>query len=80
MATWTEYRAIIKRPVSLLDTPEDQARGYAIAFSAVGRSKAEVRSSDYLLRHGEETLATLIGWQVRKVQASDWRDQEDASK
>ena len=76
MNEWVEYRAIIRRPASILDSEEDQERGYVLFPSVAGTSRKDVRGKDYFLRYWEKTLAETVSWQTRTVSATEWSDEK----
>jgi hypothetical protein len=69
---WTEVRALVQTPASILASPPERRRGYVQRWTSPGPSPAAVRRDDYDLRRSEETLAVVVAWERRTVIADLW--------
>lgn len=74
MSTTYEYRPIIRRPASILDTAEDRERGYIDETGArqASLSLPLARRLNYALASPEESHATVVGWERREVTYTKW--------
>lgn len=68
--SWIEWRAIYRTPASFLATPLERERGWVEERTSAYLTKEEAhRSAKY---RSEETLAYVVGYECRKVEASTW--------
>lgn len=68
--SWIEWRAIYQVPASLLDSKEALRRGYVERKTRPFQSKKDAEASARY--RSEETLAVVVGYETRTVQASEW--------
>lgn len=72
METREEYRALIGRPASILDSPADRERGHVEEWSGHAESMEAVKRQNYSLSRTEETHAWAIRWERRTVTLGEW--------
>lgn len=70
--TRSEWRALVRRPASILDSPEQREVGYVLEWTSYGDSSEAVKRDSYLLSRPEETHATVVKWQRRTVTCGPW--------
>ena len=67
-----EYRALLRRPPSYLDSPDERERGFVEFWSSVGDSPGSVRRTDWHLSHSEESLVSVVRWERRVIIEENW--------
>jgi hypothetical protein len=73
-ATWDEYRAIIRRPASTIDSEKARTLGWV---AEAGPIRGDVKSAEAAaLERSEETLASIMGMEHRIVTAEPWLEIE----
>lgn len=72
--SWIEYRAVYRRPASILDTIADRGRGYVEAVTDPHRSKDSAKND--VNRNATESHAYVTGIQRRDVAASAWEPEQ----
>lgn len=72
--SWDEYRAIVRRPASILDSAQARELGWV---AEAGPVKGSIDEAEKAARRGsEETHASVIGMEHRLISASAWLEIE----
>ena len=70
MSSVTQYRAVVRRPASFLDTPEARTLGYVLYATGPHESKEAAEAA--ALRRSEESHASVVGYETRTATYTDW--------
>jgi hypothetical protein len=72
--SWDEYQAIVRRPASILDSPQALELGYVLEPGPIRRTQQ--KAVDAALSNATESHASLFGMRWRIVEANEWDEIE----